>query len=141
VAALIGLGANLPADAVYPSPFFDSKGKAPSGANRSALPVNKGQEPPVHALWSVTICNTASFFVANQLNRYAVSSWKPFKHNADGSLEIYIQKDSPGSLKEANWLRAPKGQCNLTLRMYWPTEEPPTIVDGSWKPPAVRAIS
>jgi hypothetical protein len=140
VVALIGLGANLPADAVYPSAYVDGAGQALSGAHRYVLHFDKGQEPPVRAFWSVTMYDPNSFFVANSINRYAVSSWMPFKRNADGSLDLYIQKDSPGKDKEANWLPAPDGEFNLTMRMYWPTEKPPSIVDGSWKPPGVTLV-
>ena len=141
VIALVGLGANLPADAVYPSAFVDGDGKDLDGANRYVLHFDKGQEPPVQAFWSVTMYNPESFFVANSLNRYALSSWMPFKRNADGSLDLYIQKDSPGKDKEANWLPAPAGGFNLTLRMYWPTDKAPSIIDGSWKPPGIKKVS
>ena len=138
VVALIGLGANEPKDAVYPSAFVDGEGKPLSGANKYVLHFDKGEEPPVNAFWSVTMYTPQSFFVANPLNRYAVSSWMPFKKNADGSLDIYIQSQSPGKDKEANWLPAPEGEFNLTMRMYWPKETDPTILNGSWKPPAVK---
>jgi len=137
VVALVGLGANLPADAVYPSAFVDGEGKPLSGANRYVLRFAKGEGPPVRAFWSVTMYSPESFFVANAINRYAVSSWMPFKRNADGSLDIYIQHESPGKGKEANWLPAPAGEFNMTMRMYWPNDKPPSILDGSWKPPAV----
>lgn len=102
VVALIGLGANLPADAVQPSAYVDGAGKPLNGANRFVLHFDKGQEPPVQAFWSVTMYSPESFFVANPISRYAVSSWMPFKRNADGSLDLYIQKDSPSKGREAN---------------------------------------
>jgi hypothetical protein len=141
VVALVGLGANLAADAVYPSAFVDGDGKALNGANRYVLHFAKGEEPPVRAFWSVTMYNPDSFFVANPINRFAVSSWMPFRRNADGSLDLYIQKDSPGKDNEANWLPAPAGDFNLTLRMYWPTDKAPSIIDGTWKPPALKKSS
>jgi hypothetical protein len=55
--------------------------------------------------------------VANSLNRFAVSSWMPFKYNPDGSLDLYFQNASPGADKEPNWLPAPKGPFNLTMRL------------------------
>jgi len=137
VVALIGLGANLPADAVYPSAFVDGDGQPLDGANRYVIHFDAGQEPPVHAFWSVTLYDSNSFFVDNPLDRYALSSWMPFARNPDGSLDLYIQQDSPGKDKEANWLPAPAGAFNLTLRMYWPKDQPPSILDGSWSPPAV----
>lgn len=137
VVALIGLGANLPQDAVYPSAFVDGDGKTLDGANKYVLHFDKGATPPVNAFWSITMYNPESFFVANPINRYAISSWMPLKKNKDGSLDLYVQHDSPGKDKEANWLPASDKDFNVTLRMYWPTEKAPSIIDGSWKPPAV----
>jgi hypothetical protein len=138
VIALIGLGANLPQDAVYPSAFVDGEGKALDGANKYVIHFDKGALPPVHAFWSITMYNPDSFFVANPLNRYAISSWMPLKKNKDGSLDLYVQHDSPGKDKENNWLPANDKDFNVTLRMYWPNEKAPSIIDGSWKPPAVK---
>lgn len=140
VTALIGLGANLPEDAVYPSAFVDGAGNALSGANRYVLRFEPGSEPPVEAFWSITLYDPQSFFVANPIGRQAVSSWMPFQRGADGSLELFIQHDSPGKERESNWLPAPEGEFNLTLRMYWPKETPPSILDGSWQPPAIRVV-
>ena len=140
VVALIGLGANLPQDAVYPSAFVDGEGKPLDGANRYVVHFDKDATPPVNAFWSITMYNADSFFVANPINRYAVSSWMPFKKNTDGSLDLYIQHDSPGKDKESNWLPADAKSFNVTLRMYWPKEKAPSIIDGTWKPPAVKQV-
>ena len=78
------------------------------------------------------------FFVANPLNRYTVSSRNKFVTNADGSVDLYIQSDSPGKAKEANWLPAPKARFILMLRLYWPKDTPPSLIDGTWKPPAIK---
>ncbi len=134
VVALVGLGANLPADALYPSAYVDGDAKPLSGANRYVLHFDKGQIPPSNAFWSVTMYNPQSFFVANPINRYAISSWMPLKRNKDGSLDLYLQKDSPGKDKDANWLPAPDGEFNVTMRIYWPK---PEVLDGSWKPAAI----
>jgi hypothetical protein len=91
----------------------------------------------VQAFWSVTMYDAQYFFVANSLNRYNVSSRSKFKANPDGSIDVYIQNASPGKAKESNWLPAPKGPFVLMLRMYWPKETPPSILDGSWTPPPV----
>ena len=104
-----GLGANLPEDAIYPLNLADDTGKPLDGANNYVLHFDKGQTPPVDAFWSVTLYDPKGFQVANPLNRFAVSSWMPFKSNADGSLDLYFQNESPGADKEANWLPAPKG--------------------------------
>jgi hypothetical protein len=141
VVALVGLGANLPQDAVYPSAFVDGDGKPFSGANRYVIHFDKGATPPVNAFWSVTMYNAESFFVDNPINRYAISSWMPLKKNTDGSIDIYVQRESPGKDKEANWLPAAEKDFNVTLRMYWPNDKPPSILDGSWKPVAVKQVS
>jgi hypothetical protein len=140
VVALIGLGANLPQDAVYPSAFVDGEGDALNGANKYVVHFDKGALPPVKAFWSITMYDAASFFVANPINRYAISSWMPLKTNKDGSLDIYVQSRSPGKDKESNWLPAGEKEFNVTLRMYWPEEKAPSIIDGSWKPPAVKRV-
>ena len=67
-----------------------------------------------------------------------LSQRNPLKENADGSIDLYIQKDAPSKEKESNWLPAPEGKFILMLRMYWPQETPPSILDGSWKVPGVR---
>jgi hypothetical protein len=140
VIALIAFGANLPADAIYPTTFVDGDGRQLNGASRYLLHFDKGQSPPVRAFWSVTMYDPQSFFVANPINRYAVSSWMPLTPNADGSLDIYVQHDPPGKDREANWLPAAAGDFNITLRMYWPREQGPSIIDGSWQPPPVRRL-
>ena len=141
VVALVGLGANLPADAVYPSVFVDADGQPLDSANKYVIRFEKDSAPPVNAFWSVTMYDPNSFFVPNSINRYAVSSWMPLRKNADGSIEIYVQSESPGKEKEANWLPAPaSGPFNMTMRMYWPKEQAPSIIDGSWKPPAVTKV-
>ena len=140
IVALVGLGANLPEDAVYPTTYVDAEGKALNGANRYTLHFDKGLSPPVNAFWSVTMYDAQSFFVENAANRYAISSWMPVKRNSDGSIDLYLQHDSPGKDKEANWLPAAEGDFNLTLRMYWPKDKNPSIIDGSWKPSAVTRV-
>jgi hypothetical protein len=129
-----GLGANLVEDAIYPLNLADSEGRPLDGANKYVLRFEKGNTPPVNAFWSVTLYDAEGFQVANSLNRFAVSSWMPFKTNADGSLELYFQNESPGKDNEANWLPAPKGAFNLTMRLYAPAAD---ALSGKWNPPAV----
>jgi hypothetical protein len=140
IVALVGLGANLPEDAVYPTTYVDAAGKALNGANRYTLHFDKGLTPPVNAFWSVTMYDAQSFFVDNAINRYAIGSWVPLKRNSDGSIDLYLQQDSPGNDKTANWLPAPAGDFNVTLRMYWPNDKKPSIIDGSWEPPSVTRV-
>jgi hypothetical protein len=136
----IGLGANRPQDAVYPTSEVDADGKPYSGAHKYVMRFAKGQLPPAKAFWSITMYNGDYFFVANPLDRFTVSSRSDFKFNADGSLDVYFQKDSPGKDKEANWLPSPEGRFVLMLRLYWPDQAPPSIIDGTWKIPAVRRL-
>jgi hypothetical protein len=133
----LGLGANLPEDAVYPLNLADDTGKPLDGANDYTIHFDKGQTPPTDAFWSITLYDSDGFQVANSLNRFAVSSWMPFKLNADGSLDLYFQNESPGADKEANWLPAPKGPFNLTMRIYAPKSD---VLTGKWNPPPVIKV-
>ncbi len=134
----IGLGANRPQDAVYPTSLKDSEGRAYEGSNKYVMHFPKGQLPPVQGFWSLTMYNDKYFFVSNPINRYSISVRQKPKSNPDGSTDLYIQKDSPGPDKEANWLPAPAGKFVLMLRMYWPDERKPSIINGSWTIPAVK---
>jgi hypothetical protein len=135
IVAQMGLGANLPEDAIYPLNIGDVEGKPLDGANKYVLHFDKGETPPVNAFWSITLYDPEGFQVGNALNRFAFSSWMPFKTNADGSLDIYFQHENPGKDLEANWLPAPKGGFNLTMRLYGPK---PEVLNGKWNPPPVK---
>jgi hypothetical protein len=134
IVSQLGLGANLPEDAIYPLNLADETGRPLDGANKYAIHFEKGQTPPAAAFWSITLYDPEGFQVANSLNRFAVSSWMPFNYNADGSLDIYFQNESPGTGLEANWLPAPKGPFNLTMRLYAPRQE---ALTGRWNPPSI----
>jgi hypothetical protein len=134
IVSQVGLGANLPEDAIYPLNLADDTGKPLIGTNRYTIHFDKGTAPPVNAFWSITLYDADGFQVANVLNRFAVSSWMPFNTNADGSLDLYFQNESPGKNKEANWLPAPTGAFNLTMRLYGPRTE---ALTGKWNPPSV----
>ena len=138
----IGLGANRPQDAVYPTSHEGCRwpGTMTEPTNTSCT-FKKGQLPPVRGFWSLTMYNGKYFFVANPINRYSISARQNLKPNPDGSVDLYIQKDSPGSDKESNWLPAPSGKFILMLRMYWPNEKDPSIVNGSWEIPPVKKVS
>ena len=130
----VGLGANSPEDAIYPFNLADDTGKPLDGANKYTIHFDKGATPPVGAFWSITLYDPEGFQVANPLNRFAVSSWMPFRFSPDGSLDLYFQNETPGADKEANWLPAPKGPFNLTMRLYAPKSE---VLTGKWNPPPV----
>jgi hypothetical protein len=136
-----GLGANRPQDAVYPTSEGPKLIEKYNGANKYVLHFNKGEMLPVDGFWCVTMYNAQYFFVDNPLNRYNVSQRNKFKTNADGSMDIYTQADSPGKAKEANWLPAPKDEFVLMMRLYWPKEKDPSILDGSWKIPEVTKVN
>jgi hypothetical protein len=140
--AAIGLGANRPQDAVYPVDEVDQDGKPLNGANNNKYVMHfaKGETPPVNAFWSLTMYDTQYFFVANPLNKYTVSPRNALKYNPDGSLDVYMQNQSPGAEWEPNWLPAPADKFILMLRMYRPNEQDPSILNGSWKVPAVTQI-
>jgi hypothetical protein len=135
VVAQVGLGANLPEDAIYPLNLADDTGRPLDGANKYTIHFDKETLPPVGAFWSITAYDPEGFQVANSLNRFAVSSWMPFNTNPDGSLDLYFQNESPGAGLEVNWLPAPKGPFNLTMRLYAPKQE---ALTGKWSPPPVK---
>ncbi len=137
IVAQLGLGANLPGDAIYPINLTDESGKPLDGANKYTIHFDKGATPPTDAFWSITLYDLAGFQVANPINRFAVSSWMPFEFNPDGSLDLYFQNESPGAAKEANWLPAPKGPFNLTMRIYAPRSE---ALTGKWNPPVMSRV-
>jgi len=137
----IGLGANRPQDAIYPTSTGPDIVKKYSGDKKYVMRFEKGQTPPVDGFWSLTMYDKDYFFVDNPLNRYTLSARNKFKTNADGSVDLYIQAESPGKDKESNWLPAPKDEFILMMRLYWPKERPPSLIDGSWKIPAVKEAS
>ena len=134
----IGLGANRPQDAIYPTSQEDAEERPYEGANKYVIHFDKNQPfPPVNGFWSLTMYDAGYFFVNNPLNRYTLSSRNKFKANRDGSVDLYIQNESPGKDKESNWLPAPKDNFILMFRFYWPKD---AIIEGSWKPPAVKKV-
>ena len=137
----IGLGANRPQDAIYPTTQKDADGHEYDGASKKyVIHFDKGQMPPVNGFWSITMYDKDYFFVPNPLNRYTLSARNKFNMNPDGSVDLYLQADSPGKAKEANWLPAPKAQFIPMMRLYWPKETSPSIIDGTWKPPAITEV-
>lgn len=135
----IGLGANRPQDAIYPTGEVDADGKPFDGANRYVMHFPAAQLPPVDGFWSLTMYDAQYFFVPNKLDRYTLSARNALKKNADGSVDLYLQASSPGAEKESNWLpTTTTGKFIPMLRLYWPKETSPSILDGSWKPPAIQ---
>jgi hypothetical protein len=138
IIALIGLGANQPEDAFYPEILTDADGNPLMGGVSYILHFDKGEYPPVHAFASITMYDQDGFHIANPIDRFAIGDRDPLTFNKDGSLDIYIQLQSPGKEKEANWLPSPKsGPLNMTMRLYAPKTE---ALDGRWVPPAVIKV-
>jgi hypothetical protein len=139
-AAMAGIYGNDAAEALYPLLATDADGQKPDGANRYTLTFPAGQLPPANAFWSITMYDgKTQLLVENPIDRYLINSpmLPKLAKNPDGSLPIYIQKDSPGKDKESNWLPAPAGPIYLVMRLYWPKEE---ALKGIWKPPAVQRV-
>ena len=137
IIALVGLGANQPEDAIYPLSVTDSEGNALQGGKRYVLHFSKQELPPVDAFWSCTTYDP-DFAVSNPINRYAIGDRDALQYNDDGSLDIYIQPESPGVNKESNWLPSPaKGEMNITMRLYAPRSK---VIAGNWVPPAIIPV-
>ena len=136
----IGLGANRPQDAIYPTSTGPDVLQKYHGSKKYVMHFPKGQLPPVNGFWSLTMYDTGYFFVPNSINRYTVSQRNKLKPNADGSIDLYIQNESPGADKEENWLPAPKDGFILMMRLYWPKDKAPSIIDGSWLPPRAKEV-
>jgi hypothetical protein len=146
-AATAGIYGNDAVEAVYPIAKWLPNGELLDGSKHQyTLTFPVGQLPPVKAFWSVTMYDgNTQLLIKNPIDRYLINSpmLPGLKKNVDGSLTLYIQKDSPGADKEANWLPAPNGPIYLVMRLYWPTETPPSILPagaGSWQPPAIVKV-
>lgn len=135
--AMVGLGANLPEDAIYPLSVADAAGRPITGESKYVLHFPKEALPPVDAFWSITMYDAEGFQAANRINRFAIGDRDKLTYNADGSLDLYIQHADPGSDKSANWLPAPLGPLGVTMRLYGPK---PQAIDGRWNPPALKRV-
>jgi hypothetical protein len=131
------LGANLPEDAFYPATSVDGDGKPLDGTNRYLIRFEKNQRPPVSAFWSITLYDAEGYAVANPLDRFAIGDRDRFVLNGDGSLDIVVSAADPGPDKRSNWLPAPAGPFNLTMRLYGPSRG---VLEGTWLPPPVRRL-
>lgn len=136
--ARFGLGANTLEDAFYPSTGGKFTDTQLDSAKRYVIHFDKDQLPPARAFWSVTAYDKDQRFFDNPIARYALGDRDALVFNSDGSLDLYLQRQSPGPERAANWLPTPKddGPFSLTMRLYWPTRE---AIDGTWSPPPVAA--
>jgi hypothetical protein len=144
-AAKGGIYGNDAVEAVYPLTTVDGSSAPLDGSKHQyTLTFPAGQQPPVNAFWSVTMYDgKTQLLIENPINRYLINSpmLPGMKKNKDGSVTLYIQKDSPGKAKESNWLPAPNGAIYLVMRLYWPKPTPPSILplgEGTWSPPGVQ---
>ncbi len=132
----IGLGANRPQDAVYPTSDAPSANEKYDGSVTRVMHFAKGTLPPVNGFWSLTMYTPDYFFYPNALNKYTVSARNTLETNADGSTDLYIAHEQPAGVPQSNWLPSPAGAYVLMMRLYWPKATPPSIIDGTWAPPA-----
>jgi hypothetical protein len=138
VVAMVGLGANLPADATYPNTRIDAAGQPLNGSHRYRLHFAAGQLPPVRAFWSLTAYGADDLLIANPLNRHALGDRDPLVFNADGSLDLWVQAEPPPAEHRANWLPVKAGEpFVLNARLYWPKAE---ALDGRWHMPPVQRV-
>jgi hypothetical protein len=129
---------NAPEETRYIYTDVDSQGARLNGANRYTVTFTKGGLPPVNGFWSLTLYNKAHLFEPNALNRYSLGTKsKSLKYDADGSMTLHFQHDSPGKDRESNWVPAPTGEFSLYIRSYWPKAE---ILEGRWVPPNVIKV-
>jgi hypothetical protein len=146
-AAKAGIYGNDAAEAMYPITKVVANSQPLDGSKHNyTLTFPAGRLPPVNAFWSITMYDGKSqLLIKNPINRYLINSpmLPNMKKNEDGSLTIYIQKNSPGADKASNWLPAPNDLIYLVMRLYWPKTEAPSILpagEGTWKPPAVQLV-
>ncbi len=141
-AAHLGLYGNDLEEACYPTALIcaDADGGGTldaSGGRNYILKFAPGNFPTTktNGFWSLTMYGSDELLVANSINRYSIGDrTQGIVFGGDGSLTIYIQKDRtgvPGSAEYENWLPAPDGQFQLTLRIYLPD-------NVTYAPPGVR---
>lgn len=138
--AYVGLGALNPEEAVYRSYSVDADNQPLEGKNQYVMHFEAGKLPPARAFWSLTLYDKDGYLVDNAIDRYAIGDRNKLKYNADGSLDLYIQNQYPGADKKENWLPAPVGSFNLSIRIYLPTEEF-LYKEGSWVKPLVKKVN
>ena len=139
-AAVLGIWGNSEEEAIYPAYYIDADGEKLDGSHRYTLRFAPDQLPPVEAFWSLTMYELpASLLTDNPLDRYLLNSpmLEDFVRDNDGAITLYLQHESPGTDKEANWLPAPAGPFSAILRLYWPKAE---ALDGTWTPPPLKRV-
>lgn len=137
IVAVVGLGANTPNEAIYPTGITDSAGALYDGANDYRLTFPPGDEPPARYFWSLTMYDSNGYLVPNAIDRYSVGpSHPPLLRQDDGSIVIAIQQTEPAK-PDVNWLPSPPGGFRLNLRLYGPSA---AARRGAWRPPGVMKV-
>jgi hypothetical protein len=135
-AAMRGIGASAPEDAIHVVGEADSEGRPLDSAAQYTLHFERAELPPANAFWSLTMYDTQMCYAWNAIERYAIGDRDVLWFNADGSLDLYLQHGSPGEAKESNWLPTPPAGAFIpVLRLYWPKEQ---ALEGRWNPPGLR---
>jgi hypothetical protein len=136
--AVVGLGANTPREAVYPTALTDTSGNALTGSTTYRIVFRHGQLPPARAFWSLTLYDASGYLVANAARRYALgSSHPPLIRRSDGSVVVVVSRTRPTEA-HVNWLPSPTGSFRLNMRLYWPRRQ---VLDGRWQPPPVQPVA
>jgi len=137
--AFLGLGTPPVEDAISPTAFATADGTPFDSEAKYEVRFTHNGVPPARALWSLTMYDDRQLFADNPIGRYALGSRDPLRYDSDGSLMLYLQRESPGRGLEMNWLPTPmEGAFTLTLRLYWPE---PAALDGRWAPPLIKRVS
>lgn len=134
---LAGLGTTLPQDLVTTSTKVDDTGSRLAGASAYILHFDADNLPPTHGFWSLTLYDEEGYLFANRQERYLLSDLQDLVYNKDGSLDVYIQVQSPGTDKEVNWLPAPPARFSVMLRLYWPDL---AAWEDGWRPPPLQQV-
>jgi hypothetical protein len=136
--AFMGLGASPVEDAIFPTAFTMADGSPFDSDAKYEVRLPHNGQPPARAFWSLTMYNDQQLFADNPIQRYAIGNRDHLRYDSDGSLMLYIQRESPGRDRESNWLPTPRqGAFTMTLRLYWPE---PKALDGTWAPPLVKRV-
>ncbi len=127
---------NVAQEAAYWTTTKDSAGQTLRGQRDYVLQFPAGQLPPNEAFWSLTMTDVVGFMVKNPIDRYSVGSRSGLTPNADGSIDLYLQRTAPAG-HESNWLPTPAGNFKLMLRAYLPGR---AILDGAYHVPPVKSV-
>lgn len=127
---------NVAQEAMYWTTTRDGAGRRLNGQHEYVLTFPAGQLPPNEAFWSLTMTDVAGYMVKNSINRSSVGSRSGLAPNADGSIDIYLQRTAPAS-HDSNWLPTPAGAFRLMLRAYLPGR---AILDGDYHVPPVKRV-